>query len=157
MGELRLVGGVLRVLVVVGAVFDVAVLNAGAASADGPVQLKSRLGDVCLDAPSGSWFSPLVINPCNGTDFQRWNLTDDRQVESVAFPGECVNIGNALWARLQPCVNWISQHWTVQPDGLVTSDLDACLTVLGGPDPGTWVSTRWCDPNAPDQQWDSVP
>lgn len=54
MGELRLVGGVLRVLVVVGAVFDVAVLNAGAASADGPVQLKSRLGDVCLDAPSGS-------------------------------------------------------------------------------------------------------
>lgn len=41
MGELRLVGGVLRVLVVVGAVFDVAVLNAGAASADGPVQLKS--------------------------------------------------------------------------------------------------------------------
>lgn len=87
MGELRLVGGVLRVLVVVGAVFDVAVLNAGAASADGPVQLKSRLGDVCLDTPSGSWFSPLVINPCNGTDFQRWNLTDDRQVESVAFPG----------------------------------------------------------------------
>lgn len=41
-----MVGGVLRVLVVVGAVFDVAVLNAGAASADGPVQLKSRLGDV---------------------------------------------------------------------------------------------------------------
>lgn len=54
MGELRLVGGVLRVLVVVGAVFDVAVLNAGAASADGPVQLKSRLGDVCLDAPVGA-------------------------------------------------------------------------------------------------------
>lgn len=73
------------------------------------------------------------------------------------LPRECVNIGNALWARLQPCVNWISQHWTVQPDGLVKSDLDACLTVLGGPDPGTWVSTRWCDPNAPDQQWDSVP
>lgn len=69
MGELRLVGGVLRVLVVVGAVFDVAVLNAGAASADGPVQLKSRLGDVCLDAPSGSWFSPLVINPCMGPTF----------------------------------------------------------------------------------------
>lgn len=64
-----MVGGVLRVLVVVGAVFDVAVLNAGAASADGPVQLKSRLGDVCLDAPSGSWFSPLVINPCNGPTF----------------------------------------------------------------------------------------
>lgn len=59
MGELRLVGGVLRVLVVVGAVFDVAVLNAGAASADGPVQLKSRLGDVAwtprVGAGSARW------------------------------------------------------------------------------------------------------
>ncbi|OOK69212.1 hypothetical protein BZL30_7266 [Mycobacterium kansasii] len=39
-----------RVLAVVGAVFGVAVLCAGTASADGPVQLKSRLGDFCLDA-----------------------------------------------------------------------------------------------------------
>ncbi|BBX95990.1 Rv1419 family lectin [Mycobacterium lacus] len=158
MDESRLLGGVRRALVMVVAVFGVAVLSAGAASADGPVQLKSRLGDVCLDAPSGSWFAPLVINPCNGTDFQRWNLTGDGQIESVAFPTECVNVpGDGIWARLQPCINWISQKWAIQPNGLVTSDLGGCLAVLGGPGPGTWVSTRWCSPGAPDQQWDSVP
>lgn len=54
MDESRLLGGVRRALVMVVAVFGVAVLSAGAASADGPVQLKSRLGDVCLDAPVGA-------------------------------------------------------------------------------------------------------
>jgi hypothetical protein len=63
MHELRSMGGVGRALVVVGTVLGVAVLSAGAAAADGPVQLRSRLGDVCLDAPSGSWFSAVVINP----------------------------------------------------------------------------------------------
>lgn len=87
--ELRLMGGVGRDLVVVGAVFGVVMLSVGAASADGPVQLSSRLGDVCLDAPSGSWLTAVVINPCNGTDFQRWNL-NGRQLESVAFSGECL-------------------------------------------------------------------
>ncbi|BCI91603.1 hypothetical protein NIIDMKKI_68090 [Mycobacterium kansasii] len=86
-----------RVLAVVGAVFGVAVLCAGTASADGPVQLKSRLGDFCLDAPSGSWFTPVVINPCNGTDFQRWNVNGDREIESVAFPGSaCNNRGESV-------------------------------------------------------------
>ena len=89
MHELRLMGGVGRDLVVVGAVFGVVMLSVGAASADGPVQLSSRLGDVCLDAPSGSWLTAVVINPCNGTDFQRWNL-NGRQLESVAFSGECL-------------------------------------------------------------------
>ncbi|KLO26854.1 RICIN domain-containing protein [Mycobacterium haemophilum] len=157
MRESRLWGGVRRAGVVVGAVFAVAVLNTGVASADGPVQLKSRLGDVCLDAPSGSWFTPLVINPCNGSDFQRWNFTGDGQIESVAFPGECVNVpGEALWVRLQPCMNWISQQWTIEPNGHVTSPLGACLAVLGGPGAGTWVSTRWCS-GALDQGWDSIP
>lgn len=52
----------------VGAALGVAVLGAGPAVADGPVQVKSRLGDVCLDAPTGSWYSALVVNPCNGSD-----------------------------------------------------------------------------------------
>lgn len=158
MRESRLRGGVRRALVIVGVALAVAVLNTGVASADGAVQLKSRLGDVCLDAPTGSWLSPVVINPCNGTDFQRWNLTADQQLESVAFPGECLmQPGESWWAHLQPCINWFSQHWTIQPDGQVKGELDGCLAVLGGPGPGTWVSTRWCDPDAPDQQWYSVP
>src|SRR4051812_35413335 len=98
---------------VVSTVFGVAVLSAGGASADGPVQLKSRLGDFCLDAPSGSWFTALVINPCNGTDFQRWNATDDGQFESAAFPGECLTMpGESWWSHLQPCVNWYNQHFS---------------------------------------------
>ncbi|WP_204079590.1 RICIN domain-containing protein [Mycobacterium riyadhense] len=158
MREPRSMRGVRRVLILVGVLLGVAALSAGVASADGPVQLKSRLGDYCLDAPSGSWFTAIVINLCNGTDFQRWNLTADRQLESVAFPGECLNVpGESWWAHLQPCVDWISQHWTVQPNGQVASELGGCLAVLGGPDPGTWVSTRWCNPDAPDRQWDSAP
>lgn len=54
MHELRLMGGVGRAIVVVSTVFGVAALSAGAASADGPVQIRSRLGDFCLDAPSPS-------------------------------------------------------------------------------------------------------
>ncbi|KLO26855.1 RICIN domain-containing protein [Mycobacterium haemophilum] len=158
MRESRLRGGVRRALVIVGVALAVAVLNTGVASADGAVQLKSRLGDVCLDAPTGSWLSPVVINPCNGTDFQRWKLTADRQLESVAFPGECLNVhGESWWAHLQSCIDWISQQWTIQPNGQVTSDFGGCLAVLGGPAPGTWVSTRSCNPGAPDQEWDSVP
>jgi hypothetical protein len=158
MHESGLMGGVCRALVAVGAVFGIAVLSAGVASADGPVQLRSRLGDVCLDAPSGSWLTPVVINPCNMTDFQRWNLTAARQLESVAFPGECLIMpGEGWWVHLQPCIDWFSQHWSIQPNGQVTNDFGGCLTVLGGPGPGTWVSTRFCNGDAPDQGWDSVP
>ncbi|CAM4256545.1 Ricin-type beta-trefoil lectin domain protein [Mycobacterium basiliense] len=152
-----MINGVRRALVFMGTVFVVAVLGIGQAKANGPVQLKSRLGDACLDAPSGSWITPVVVKPCNGTDFQRWNLTDAGQLESVSFPGECLNAPGQSWVvHLQPCIDWISQHWSIQPNGHVTSELGGCLTVLGGPDPGTWVSNRFCSGNA-DQGWDSVP
>ena len=60
--------------------------------------------------------------------------------------------------RLEACVNWFTQQWTIQPDDQVTTaPVGACLTVLGGPGPGTWVSTRFCNGDAPDQAWDSVP
>ncbi|WP_420222700.1 RICIN domain-containing protein [Mycobacterium marinum] len=131
-------------------------LGAGQANADGPIQLRSRLGDVCLDATSGSWLSPIVINPCNGTDFQRWNLTDDQQLESVAFPGNCLSQPEGMYVELQSCINWFSRRWSLQPNGQVKADLGGCLTVLGGPGPGTWVSTRWCNDQAPEQLWDSV-
>jgi hypothetical protein len=158
MHVLRLMGGVGLALVVVGAQFGVAVLGAGEASADGPVQLRSRLGDFCLDAPGGSWVTAVVINPCNGTDFQRWNLTPAGQLESVAFPGLCLSTpGERWWVHLEACVDWFTQKWTIQPNGLVTASSVACLTVLGGPGPGTWVSTGACNAGAPDQEWDSVP
>jgi hypothetical protein len=44
-------------LVVVGAVLGVALLSAGVASAADPVQLRSRLGNWCLDGPR-AWPSP---------------------------------------------------------------------------------------------------
>lgn len=148
---------VCRALAAVSTMLGVAAFSAGTAHADGPIQLKSRMGDFCLDAPSGSWFTPIVINPCNGTDFQRWNLTPDGQLESVAFPGNCLSEPGESWvSHLQGCLNWFTQKWTIQPNGQVTGDLSGCLTVLGGPDPGTWVSTRFCDGNI-DQGWDSVP
>jgi hypothetical protein len=156
MHELRLMGGVRRAVVVVSTVLGVATLSAGAAGADGPLQLRSRFGDVCLDAPSGGWYAPVVINPCNGTDFQRWNL-NGRQLESVAFPGSCLAIpGDSWYSHLGPCFNSYAQQWNIQPNGQVTTDTGACLTVLGGPGPGTRVSARWCNGDL-GQGWDAVP
>src|SRR5262245_36457485 len=66
MHELRSKDGVGQVLVVAGAVFGVALLSAGVASAADPVQLKSRLGNWCLDGPGGN-NSAMVVNPCNGS------------------------------------------------------------------------------------------
>jgi Ricin-type beta-trefoil lectin domain len=146
-------GGARKTLVRFGAVFGVAVLSAAGAHADGPVQLRSRLGDACLDAPSASWFAPVVVNPCNGTDFQRWSITGDGRLESAAFPGQCLSVDSSR-ARLLACGN--SRRWTIEPNGQITAVLGGCLTVLGGPDPGTWVSTRICN-GAPEQGWDSVP
>ena len=157
MHELRLIGGVCRAVVAVSTVFGFAMLSAGAAGADGPVQLRSRLGDFCLDAPNAGWAGGAVINPCNGTDFQRWNL-NGQQLESVAFPGRCLAVpsGDSWSSKLGPCYNSMAQHWNIQPDGQVKTDLGLCLTVLGGPGPGTWVSARWCNGDV-GQGWDSVP
>jgi hypothetical protein len=157
MHEPRLMGGVRQAVAVVGVVFGVAVLSADVASADGPFQLTSRLGDFCLDAPSGDIYTDTVINPCNGTDFQRWNLTDTGELESVAFAGACLTVANTVWwITVQPCINSVAQHWTLQPNGLVTAALAGCLNVYGGPGPGTRESTFLCDADAPNQEWDVV-
>jgi hypothetical protein len=140
MHELRLMGSVSRALVVVSTVLGAAMLNPGAASADGPVQLRSRLGDVCLDAPTGSWLSPVVINPCNGSDFQRWNLTGP-QLESVAFPGECLTMPGESWfSHLGSCIDTYAQHWSISPTArsrlilVAASPSSAALVlVLGSP------------------------
>ena len=69
MHESRLMGGVQRALVVVGAVFGVALLSAGVASAADPVQLKSRLGNWCLDGPNSN--AATMVNPCDGSKSQQ--------------------------------------------------------------------------------------
>jgi hypothetical protein len=156
MRVLGVMGGIGGALLAVSAVFGGATLSADAASADGPIHVRSRLGDACLDAPSWIGDVPVVINPCNDSDFQRWNLSGG-QLENVAFPGKCLTDpqkGSGL--HLEMCRGAMVQHWSFQPDGQVRTDLGNCLTVLGGPAPGTRVSARYCTGD-PGQGWDSAP
>jgi hypothetical protein len=160
MHESRLIGGVRRALVVVGAIFGVALLSAGVASAAGPVQLKSRLGNWCLDGPNGN-NTATMVNPCNGSRSQLWNLNPTGQIESVAFAGACVSISNAADTTpvtLSSCRNNSeSQRWNTQPNGQVTSALGPCLNVNGGvANPGTPVIAYHCITDVADEQWDSV-
>lgn len=142
-------------------VLCVAVGIAGVAAADEPVRLTSRLGDFCLDAPSGDYFAAVVINPCADTDSQRWYL-NGKQLQNVAFPGGCLinqavsgnPSGGGMFAHLGPCAGMWPQDWNIDPNGQVKNDTGwYCLTVLGGPAPGTWVSARYCNGD-PSQGWD---
>ncbi len=94
-----------------------------------------------------------MINLPNGTDF-RWNLTDDRQVGSVALPG-MREYRKCLWARLQPGV--LDQPaLDCQPDGLVKNLIlmpasrFSAVRILGTGCPPAGV-------HCADQRWDSVP
>lgn len=160
MHESPLMGGVRRALGVVGAVLGVALLSAGVAIAADPAQLKSRLGNWCLDGPGGS-NTATVVNPCNGSQSQLWALTSAGQIESVAFPRNCVSISNAADntpVTLSPCqTNANNQLWNSQPNGQVTSALGPCLNVSGGvANPGTPVIAYHCIADVADEQWDSV-
>jgi hypothetical protein len=156
MRVLGLMRGVGRALVIVSTALGGTMLSAGAASADGPVHIRSRLGDACLDAPSWIGDVPVVINPCNDSDFQRWNL-NGQQLENVAFPGKCLTPQDkSSVVHLEMCRGAMVQHWNFQPDGQVKNDVGNCLTAFGGPAPGTRVSSRWCNGD-PGQGWDSAP
>jgi Ricin-type beta-trefoil lectin domain len=156
MRALGVLGGVGRALGVVSTVLGGGMLSAGAASGDGPVHVRSRLGDACLDAPSWIGDVPVVINPCNDSDFQRWNL-NGRQLENVAFPGKCLTEQQKYSVvHLEMCRGAMVQNWNFQPNGQVTNDLGNCLTALGGPGPGTRASARWCSGD-PGQGWDIAP
>src|SRR3981081_1979667 len=93
MHKSRFMGGVRRAPVVVGAVFGVALLSAGVASAADPVQLRSRLGNWCLDGPNGN-NTATMVNPCNGSKSQLWVFNSAGQIESVASHGDCVSISD---------------------------------------------------------------
>jgi hypothetical protein len=160
MHESRLLGGVRPALVVVGAVLGVALLSAGVAGAAGPVQLKSRLGNWCFDAPGGN-NTATMVNPCNGSKTQQWVFNSAGQIESVAFPGSCVSIGNAadntpvMLVACQTSSN--NGRWNPQSNGQVTSALGPCLNVFGGvAQPGTPVIAYHCIADVADEQWDSV-
>jgi len=153
-------GGSGQALVVVGAVFGVALLTAGGASAADPVQLRSRLGNWCLDGPNSN--GATVVNPCDGSKSQMWVFNPAGQIESVAFPGQCVSINNptdttpVILSTCQTSAN--NMRWNPQPNGQVTSPLGPCLNINGGvANPGTPVIAYHCIPDVADEEWDSVP
>ena len=160
MDESRMMGGMRRGLLVAGAGVTVALLSAGVASAAGPVQLKSRMGNWCLDGPSGN--APTMINPCNGTKSQLWVFNAAGQIESVAFPGQCASISSpadTTPVMLSSCqTNPNNARWNTQPNGQVTSALGPCLNINGGvANPGVPVIAYHCIADVTDEQWDSVP
>jgi hypothetical protein len=160
MRESRLMDGVRRALVVVGALSGVVLLSAGVASAAEPVQLKSRLGNWCLDGPNGN-NTATMVNPCSGSKSQRWVFNSAGQIESGAFPGNCVSISDAADNTpviLSPCqANANNLRWNPQPNGQVTSALGPCLNVFGGvAQPGTPVIAYHCIADVADEEWDSV-
>jgi len=80
--ESRLMGGVRRALFITGAGFGVALLTAGVASAADPTQLRSRMGNWCLDGPNGK-DTPVMINPCTGSKSQLWIFNSAGQLERI--------------------------------------------------------------------------
>jgi Ricin-type beta-trefoil lectin domain len=158
--ESGLMGGVRRALLVVGAVFGVALLSAGVASAADPVQLRSRLGNWCFDGPTSN--GATVVNLCNGSKSQLWVFNSADQIENVAFPGQCASIANAadttpvILSACQTSAN--NARWNAQANGQVTSALGPCLNINGGvANPGVAVIAYHCIPDVADEQWDSVP
>jgi len=161
MRKSRLMGGVCPALVVIGAVFGVALLSVGLASAAEPVQLKSRLGNWCLDGPNGT-NTATMVNPCDASKTQLWVFNSAGQIESLAFPGDCLGIADAADGTpviLLPCqTNANNARWNPQTNGQVTSALGPCLNVFGGvAQPGTPVIAYHCLAGVADEEWDSVP
>lgn len=157
MGETPTAGA--RFGAVLGAAVAVALLSAGVANAADPAQLKSRLGNWCLDGPNGA-DTAAVVNPCDGSPSQRWVPKPSGQIESAAFPGNCIGIGSAadetpvLLSRCQPTD---TQRWTHRSDGKIVSALGPCLNIFGGvARPGTPVIAYHDIPGVEDEEWDSV-
>lgn len=160
MYESRPTGSVRPALVVAIAVCGLALLSGGVASAADPVQLKSRLGNWCLDGPNGT-NSATMVNPCGGSKSQLWTFNSASQIESVAFPGNCLSISDATDTTpviLSSCqANANNTRWNAQADGQITSVLGPCLNIDGGvANPGTPVIAYHCIPDVADEQWDSV-
>src|SRR5574337_1609962 len=94
MHEPRLSGGLCRAVVAAGAALSVTLLSVGVAGAADPVQLRSRMGNWCLDGQNGS-NTATMVNPCDGSKSQRWVFNAAGQIESAAFPANCLGIVGA--------------------------------------------------------------
>jgi Ricin-type beta-trefoil lectin domain len=102
-----------------------------------------------------------MVNPCNGSKSQLRVFNAAGQIESVAFAGHCVSIGDAAdntAVIVLPCqTNTNNELWNTQSNGQVTSSLGPCLNVYGGvAQPGTPVIAYHCIADVADEQWDSV-
>lgn len=160
MYESQLMCGVRRTALITGVGLGIALLSAGAAGAAGPAQLKSRMGDWCLDGPGGN-NTPTMINACDGSKSQLWNFNPAGQMESAAFPGQCASISSPADATpviLSSCqTNPNNARWNIQPNGQVTNALGPCLNINGGvANPGVPVIAYRCLAEVTDEQWDSV-
>jgi len=150
-------GGVRRALVVAGAMVGVALLCAPVASADGPVEVRTRLNGFCLERG--------YIYPCNGTYAQQWVFDPDGKFHTH-YGGLCLFQGlgdpqNGAELGLGRCAyrNPPGATWTRQPNGQITNGLGGCLAVGrgGSTAPDTPVIVFHCTANTPGQEWDIAP
>jgi hypothetical protein len=145
---------------IIGAALAAALLSDGMANAAGPVQLKSRLGNWCLDAPNGP-NSAAMVNPCDGSTSQLWVFNPAGQIESAAFPANCASIRDVADntpLTLSACQANANLQWNPRPDGQLINALGPCLNVFGGvAQPGAPVIAYHCIADVADEQWDSVP
>jgi len=163
MRKSRLKGGVHRALVVAGAVLGVALLCAPVASADGPVEVRTRLNGFCLAVFT---VSMGVIYPCNGQKYQQWVFNPAGQIETAAeyvfLRGTCLTLTgpqDGAYVDMTPCRSIPNQLWTRQPNGQITNALGPCLAVGrgGSTTPKTPVIGFHCTANTPGQEWDIAP
>lgn len=161
MQKSRSIRGVRRAPIALGTMFAAALCGAGMASAADPVQLQSRLGNWCLDAPNGN-NTAAMVNPCDGSTSQRWTFSASGQLQSAAAPAACLTISNAADTTpvmLLACqADSDNQRWNHQPNGQITSPLGPCLNVDGGvAKPANPVIAYHCIPDVADEEWDGVP
>ncbi len=102
-----------------------------------------------------------MVNPCDGSKSQLWVFNSVGQIESGAFPGNCLSISDAADRTpviLAPCqTDANNERWNHQANGQITSALGPCLNIFGGvAAPGTPVIAYQCLVNVADEEWDSV-
>jgi hypothetical protein len=126
------------------------------------------LNDWCLDIGRYAATTPpapvAIINPCNGSNSQRWVFNSAGQIESMYSPGYCLSI-DGPWdgaaVGLTACQGFGStgdrELWTHQANGQVTSAVGPCLAIWGGQTvPATFVIGYHCTADTPGQEWDSA-
>ncbi|MDN4483498.1 ricin-type beta-trefoil lectin domain protein [Demequina lignilytica] len=99
------------------------------------------LGDKCADLPDGAWEGTrLTVNPCDGSQYQRWEVREDFTIQNVET-GLCVDVWGAATAAgsevaLWRCEGSPQQLWKrtlTDPPPVVSVDLAASTgPIFGG-------------------------